>query len=87
MILYWIFESLVGAGFSALQDVLEALNFDVFISNLEVLSVYVLDIIAYVYYFLPVTYLLPLFTIVFGWIVVKILMALIRVVNELIPFI
>lgn len=87
MILYWLYEALVGAGFSVLQDVLEVLSFDVFISNLEVLSLYMLDIISYVYFFLPVTYLLPLFSIVFGWIVVKIAMALIRVVNELIPFI
>lgn len=58
------------------------LNFDVLASHFAVLSSYYLDIVAYIYYFLPVIYLLPIFVVVFVLISIRISIAVCRLVFE-----
>lgn len=65
-----------------LNEFLSALDFSTFISNLEVVTLTLFEILKYVYFFLPVPYLIPLLLLVFSVIGVKILVAMLRFVFE-----
>lgn len=45
-----------------------------------------LDIVSWVYYFLPVSYVVPLFAVIFGIIMFRIIIALVKLILEFIPF-
>ena len=86
-----IFDSTIIAAFHLvaefISDTLGALSTYNFINTLQVLSVYVFDILAYIYFFLPVTYLVPLFTVVFGWLSCKIAISFISFVCNILSVI
>lgn len=86
-----IFNSLIERVFSLvaviLMEILQDLNFDTLASHFSVLSSYFLDIVAYLFYFLPVIYLLPIFAVVGVIISVRFFIALCRLVLEIASFI
>lgn len=72
------------------DDFLTSINFDIIYQHFLVLFDIFLDILSYVYFFLPVYYLLPLITIVFTVIGIRITISIFRFVFSLldaIPFI
>lgn len=82
-----IINSVLDKFFSVLSLMLlqlfDDLNFDTLASNFGTLCTYILDIISYIYYFLPVTYLYPLIGLIGIIIVTRIEIALVRLGLEI----
>ncbi len=85
MLIQMIVENIINGFFSVVETLLYNLHLDVIVGNFNVLLDYYCDILSYVYYFLPVGYLIPLIIIVFAVISLRIFIALLRLVVELVP--
>lgn len=85
MLIQMIVENIINGFFSVVETLLYNLHLDDIVGNFNVLLDYYCDILSYVYYFLPVGYLIPLIIIVFAVISLRIFIALLRLVVELVP--
>lgn len=83
MIFVWILRSIIEFSIALNADLFEVLDLSVWIDNLQTLSLYFFDILKYVFYFLPVPYLMPLLTVIFMILFLRISIALVR---TLLPF-
>lgn len=86
MLITNLFLHLYEFAFTIVVDFLDSISLSNFLSELYNAFIFVCDILKYVYYFLPVERLIPLFGIVFAVIFLKIMISVTRFVIELIPF-
>ncbi|MBO5082540.1 MAG: hypothetical protein J6C06_08045 [Lachnospiraceae bacterium] len=84
-----IFEMLIGHSVEFLiEHFAEAGGIDwliEFIENLVNLLPYFKEIISYAYFFLPVDYFIPLFSVVFGIIAFRIVIAIVKLIIDVVP--
>lgn len=86
MIIQSIVEKSIEVVFMILDSIFTFVDLGTIISNFLVLFDIFLDILSYVYYFLPMSYLYPLFGAVFLIISIRFFISLLRLVIEFIPF-
>lgn len=85
MIFESIIELFVDFAISSLGGIFVLDGLTEFIVNLESLSEFFFGIISSVFYFLPVNYLAPLFILVFAFMTLRILIALLKLFIDVVP--
>jgi len=79
-----VIESGIDLGIMILNEFLSLLDFSTFLSHLEVLVLVLFEILKYVYFFLPVPYLIPLISLVFLVVLTRIGVAFVRFCMEIV---
>ena len=79
------FTHLYNLAFNIVVDFLDSIDLSTFLSNLYNFFAILCDILGYVFFFLPVSYLTPLLIIVFAVINLRIFISLVRFVLTLFP--
>lgn len=85
MLFVIVLRSIANFIINVLTEYLDFLDTGQFFEQLAIAASYLFDILAYVFYFLPVAALWPLLCLVFFVIVLKIVIAAIRFIINLVP--